>query len=543
MVGTGTSFTTPQLAQTTTYYVQEVSAAGCESNLVAVMAVVNPPATAPTTAPITVCDGDDVILSATGNGVGDIVFYNSAGVEIGRGTMSVANTTITLNIGPLAVGTYSYAASIDDGACASALVGINVSVIAAPATPAVFNDGPACAGETVFLQAGPVQGATYNWTGPNGFASNLQTVMLQNVSAATAGTYTVNVTIGSCTSADTTTIVVVNALPNIDTIGNNGPLCQGDVLNLTGPTTANVSYLWTGPNGFSSTIQNPSLFGVDESNNQGFYGLVITDNTTGCQSAMSSTLVMITSLPAAGLALNSGPVCQGDSVNLMVASVFGASYSWTGPNGFSSTNRTPTVYNMDSTRAGIYTVDVSVNGCSTTLTTNVQVRTALFTSVTPDTTIELGVPLQLVATGGVLFEWSPPTFLSSTTTATPILTATQTGTFIYSVRITDAQGCSASEKLTVTVIPSNNVLIPDLYTPNADGVNDTWEVDFLQPLSNYTVRIFSRGGLEVWNTTNYQNDWNGTHYKTGKILPDGTYYYMIMLADGTEFKGPVTIKR
>src|SRR5690606_38499778 len=122
--------------------------------------------------------------------------------------------------------------------------------------------GPACAGEDVFLQAGPVQGATYNWTGPNGFASNMQTIMLQDVSGADAGTYRVNVTLDGCTSADATTMVVVHVLPVIDVISNNGPLCEGDELNLTGPTTANVSYYWTGPSGFTSTFQHPTLFGV-----------------------------------------------------------------------------------------------------------------------------------------------------------------------------------------------------------------------------------------------------------------------------------------
>jgi gliding motility-associated-like protein len=167
----------------------------------------------------------------------------------------------------------------------------------------------------------------------------------------------------------------------------------------------------------------------------------------------------------------------------------------------------------------------------------------LNTDIIPDTTIELGTDLQLYALGGVTYLWTPGDYLSSVTVANPVMTPLVTGVFNYSVLITDLQGCATSRKVNVTVLPSTEVVIPDLYTPNGDGVNDTWEVPFLQPLTDYTVRIFSRGGLEVWNTELYQNDWDGTHYKTGKILPDGTYYYIIRLADGTEFKGPVTIKR
>jgi len=111
----------------------------------------------------------------------------------------------------------------------------------------------------------------------------------------------------------------------------------------------------------------------------------------------------------------------------------------------------------------------------------------------------------------------------------------------------NAFGCSGlSRKLNITVEQPaiENLRIVDLFTPNGDGVNDYWPVNFLQDpaIGPYTLQIVTRGGMEVLNTQNYQNDWYGT-YK-GKNLPDGTYWYIIRLEnDETTIKGAVTIKR
>jgi gliding motility-associated-like protein len=171
------------------------------------------------------------------------------------------------------------------------------------------------------------------------------------------------------------------------------------------------------------------------------------------------------------------------------------------------------------------------------------IRTLNGSGITADTSVSAGTNLTLNASGGIIYQWSPGQYLSNSNVSNPVLNVPVAGVYNYVVTITDAQGCSGTEDITVTVLPSDRLVIPDLITPNGDGMNDVWELDFLQNLTDYRVKIYSRGGILVWNTELYQNDWNGTHFQNGKILPDGTYYYLIQLSDGTEFKGPVTIKR
>jgi hypothetical protein len=79
-----------------------------------------------------------------------------------------------------------------------------------PSTPVAGNNGPIFAGMTLNLTASTVAGASYSWTGPNGFASVVQNPSIVNATAAAAGIYSVTATIGACTSVAAATTVTVN---------------------------------------------------------------------------------------------------------------------------------------------------------------------------------------------------------------------------------------------------------------------------------------------------------------------------------------------
>jgi hypothetical protein len=90
-----------------------------------------------------------------------------------------------------------------------------------PAAPTAGNDGPVCLGATLNLTASTVAGATYAWTGPNGFTSADQNPSISGVTAAAAGEYSVTVTVDGCTSAPGTTSVTVS--PDSDSDGVSDP--------------------------------------------------------------------------------------------------------------------------------------------------------------------------------------------------------------------------------------------------------------------------------------------------------------------------------
>src|SRR5207245_9628132 len=89
----------------------------------------------------------------------------------------------------------------------------DVVVNAAPAEPTASNGGPYCEGATISLSTPTVSGATYSWTGANGFTSALQNPTRSNATTVDAGTYSVTVTVNGCTSAAGSTDVGVNATP------------------------------------------------------------------------------------------------------------------------------------------------------------------------------------------------------------------------------------------------------------------------------------------------------------------------------------------
>lgn len=189
----------------------------------------------------------------------------------------------------------SYSVTITVDGCPSAPGSTSVVVNATPATPTATNGGPYCQGATIQLNTPTVSGATYAWTGPGGFTSALQNPTRTNAAVADGGTYSVTVTVNGCTSAAGSTNVVVNATPATPTATNTGPYCQGATIQLNTPTVSGATYAWTGPNGFTSSLQNPTRANSTVADG-GTYSVTVTVN--GCTSAAGSTNVVVNACAA-----------------------------------------------------------------------------------------------------------------------------------------------------------------------------------------------------------------------------------------------------
>ena len=138
----------------------------------------------------------------------------------------------------------------------------------------------------------------------------------------------------------------------------------------------------------------------------------------------------------------------------------------------------------------------------------------------------------------VLFNWSPGTNLSSTTVLRPTITANNDAT--YTLTVTGDGNCTATDFLTVKIF--RPLKIPNAFSPNGDGQNDTWRIDHLADYPGATVNIFNRYGQQVYSSTGYGTPWDGTI--KGKPLPVATYYYIIELKnDFKPLNGSVTIVR
>ncbi|WP_121810880.1 gliding motility-associated C-terminal domain-containing protein [Mucilaginibacter kameinonensis] len=76
------------------------------------------------------------------------------------------------------------------------------------------------------------------------------------------------------------------------------------------------------------------------------------------------------------------------------------------------------------------------------------------------------------------------------------------------------------------------MIIPNAFTPNGDGVNDTWRITGLAAYPNCTVNVFNRYGAGIFRSVGYSKDWNGSF--NGYVLPSGTYYYVVDLKNGSK---------
>ena len=132
--------------------------------------------------------------------------------------------------------------------------------------------------------------------------------------------------------------------------------------------------------------------------------------------------------------------------------------------------------------------------------------------------------------------WTPSQFLNSDTARAPL--SSPIDDITYKLLLTGIGGCSVSDTLFVKVLKSP--MIPNAFSPNGDGINDTWIIQYLESYPGTTVDVFNRYGQKVFSSIGYTTPWDGRY--NGKILPVGTYYYVINPKNGRAImSGSVTI--
>lgn len=140
----------------------------------------------------------------------------------------------------------------------------------------------------------------------------------------------------------------------------------------------------------------------------------------------------------------------------------------------------------------------------------------------PDLEIGEGETVQLEATGGTTYLWTPNTGLTADNVANPFATPNETTTYTVTTVI---DGCTYSDQVLLEVVRLIDIMTA--FTPNGDGINDTWTIRDIQDYPNARVIVYDRWGQRVFSTTGYDEPWDGTN--GGAKLPTATYYYHIQL--------------
>jgi gliding motility-associated-like protein len=180
--------------------------------------------------------------------------------------------------------------------------------------------------------------------------------------------------------------------------------------------------------------------------------------------------------------------------------------------------------------------------CTDTATISITVITDPVVDAGPDRVILKGQSIKLngnVTGQGYNYSWSPATYINDIYSLRPIVNPPSDARYILTA--VSSFGCKTfADTMAIKVYPE--IFIPNAFTPNADGLNDTWNIPALAAYPNFELFIYDRYGKLVFNTKNSPVNWDGT-YK-GKPCMNGAYAYLIKTGDNRNIiSGTVLIIR
>ncbi len=550
--GTGTTTTVTGLAAGS-YTFTVTNAVGCTSSASVNVVINAQPATptAPTVGVIT----QPTCATATGSVIlGGLPATGTWTLTRSPGAVTSTGTGTTTTVTGLATGSYTFTVTNVVGCASSASV--NVVINAQPATPTAPTIGsitqPACSvsSGTITLSAPIGAGLSYSldgvtYTNTNGLFTQVP-----------SGTYQVTAkNSNGCVSLGTA--VTINPAPPILSLTKaevtTPILCYGGTATVTLNTsggTAPISFTLNGVKNSSGVFNgvlagNSLIYNITDSNQCG--------PLTGTIDVIQPPAIILNAIPA-------NVTCKGaanGSINLTVTNGKAPfTYVWTGPGSFSATSE-----DLSGLSGGTYNVTVTdANGCTKTTSTTVEESSALLSLTTipkmatksvsingSNTLGTTGGSIDLTVSGGTApftYSWSGQ---NGFTASTEDLTDLSGG--IYTVTVSDAFGCSttASTEVKVQVVLSEDVtceiLVPNSFSPNGDGINDYFKVNCLYNFENPVIEIYNRWGNLVFKKDHYgdvdfwgsETDawWNGRSENKLTIgsqdLPVGTYYYILKL--------------
>ena len=382
----------------------------------------------------------------------------------------------------------------------------------------VSNDTLICVIDTLQLSA--VGTGTFLWT-PNYMINNV-TSATPLVSPDVTTTYHVTLTDAfGCFAKDSVKVKVVNFVTqagNYDTT-----ICRGDPITLRLTSDA-LRFAWTPNNGSlnDTTLQNP----VATTINTTIYH-VVGSISAKCFAENYITVIAIPYPPAnAGLDI---PVCLGNSTQLHASG--GSIYSWS-PTLFLNNSHIPDPLVTNPSGSVRYIVTVrDVLGCPKPVNDTVIVRViSIKADAGPaDTSVVLGQPLQLGATGGTNYEWTPATWLNDPNIHNPI--SLPQNNITYFVKVSDANGCIGYDNIIVRVyFVKPDIYVPTAFSPNGDYLNEFFKPTLLGLKSLDDFKVFNRWGQMLYSASgNKITGWDGTF--AGRPQESATYVWYAQATD------------
>ncbi len=333
--------------------------------------------------------------------------------------------------------------------------------------------------------------------------------------------------------------VIIHPLPEplftVDTV------CFGETSIINNQSTVSqgsiTKYLWDMGDGTNSINTNPRK----DYAASGTYDITVEATTDkGCVATYTSSAHVV-KLPVADFSVQG--VCFRETsvfVNRSETTEGELSYAWDFADGnFSVATEPEHTYALPGT-FDVQLTATSVFGCQDSSRQIAEVYELPALNISNDTIVSRGFPAPLFVSGAQNYFWSPATGLDNQNTATP--TARLIANQNYTVIGIDENGCESQTGVAVGVIDDFIVEPANVITPDGNFINDTWFVENIDAYQEAEITVFNLWGEQVFRTSGYQNDWDGTF--RADALPAGNYYYTITSPSHEKvYKGTITLLR
>ncbi len=414
------------------------------------------------------------------------------------------------------------------GSCISAVSNITINNSAGPeldassnATSCSFNNGSITASAT-----GGVPPLQYSINGLNYQPGNL-------FSGLAAGSYTIQVKdANACTSSTNVTVATITTIAV--NAGNDITLCEGTSKELNATVTNGINFSWSPEAGLSNaSILNPLARPLTTV-------IYVLTASSGLCIQRDSVTVFVNPAPKPDAGKDTS-ICFGTNIRLQ--GINGASYLWNPPLYLSNQNIANPIVNKPQASITYYLSVTDDNGCKSLINgiIHIEVKPTIGVNAGTDTAISINQPLQLNATditntGFSSYSWSPSAGLSDPFIQNPV--ALLDKDIIYTVTAHTADGCQASDNITVRVFRDADIYVPTAFTPNGDGLNDFAKAIPVGIKTFKYFTIFNRFGEMVFTTANPNAGWNGVY--NGQRQGSGTFVWK---TEGIDYNGKIIFKK
>jgi gliding motility-associated-like protein len=559
-------------ASTFTPTLQVKTDVGCLSNLANQTVIVNPLPAPAFNVSLPNCENQAIIFTDISTpGAGNIVKWNW---NLGDGTIPVQTSAAPFTHIYTPTGTYPVTLTVETNkGCISATpalrnVVINPLPVVKPILPEICLDDPfAQFDEASTIADGTESQFTYLWNfgDPNATPGNPNTSTLKNPRHAysAARNYTVGLTITSgnnCSVQKDTTFTVNGRTPkahysivgstlcsNKDMVLRNESFVQdfGSVIKLeifwdfnNNPTDKTVDELPTVGKLYNHKYPE---FGAPLTKTYRVH--IIAYSGSQCFDEFDSTITISASPKITFNTL--GEICE--EIPTLRINQATELFGLVGTGAYSGTGVTSSgIFTPATAGVGTHIITYrfnAANGCSAEESQPITVNPTPDADAGPDRVMLEGGSVVLLGVGsgnGLDFTWTPNVRIDNDKIPQPRVTPNDD--IFYKLTVTSDKGCIDEDEVFVKLL--KKPLVPNAFSPNGDGINDTWVIEYLETYPGAVVEVFNRNGQVVFRSPNggYTKPWDGT--VNGKALPSGTYYYIINPKNGrSQLTGYVVIVR